>query len=340
MKELLKQQGLHPHSIPLAVDLEAWLKEYKTTWDAYPNPNRGKIDAESGPLALALKADNIQLIPRARVERIKTDSAGTQVLAAEYSKDDEKHRLKAKFIVLAAGAVQSAALLIRSADSKNPRGLANSSDCVGRYLMNHNTSAMLAIDPRRRNRSVYQKTIALNDFYLSSNHGSPPLGHVQLLGKVTGSILKGFVPSIPQPLAQWIGNHSMDWYLMSEDLPQPESRVRIDGSRLIVDWQPANRTPHNRLIKIFRRYLKAISFPIVLNRPFDKRIPSHQCGTARFGKDPATTVLDPYCTSYDHPNLYIMDASFLPNSAAVNPALTIAAQALRVGEHLKANILK
>ncbi len=335
VKEKLKQLGLHPHSVPLAIDLDAWLKEGKTTWDAYPNPKRGKIDAETGPLELALKDQNIQLITRARVTKLLTNEQGKMIDQVEYLINGRREKLRAKLIILAAGAVQSAALLLRSANSKNPKGLANSSGNLGKNLMNHNTSAILAIDPRRPNRAIYQKTLALNDFYLTDGSVPRPLGCIQLLGKVTGPILKGFVPTIPKYIANLIGRYSMDWYIMSEDLPKPTSRVELDGSHLVVDWQPANQAAHGRLVKLFCARLRSIGYPIVLSRPFDRRVPSHQCGTARFGKDSAHSVLDPYCNSYDHPNLYIVDASFLPNSAAVNPALTIAAQALRVGDHLK-----
>ena len=76
----------------------------------------------------------------------------------------------------------------------------------------------------------------------------------------------------------------------------------------------------------------------MLSKPFGTDTPSHQCGTARFGADPAASALDPYCRAWDHDNLYVVDASFFPSSAALNPALTIAAQALRVGSHLKSRL--
>jgi choline dehydrogenase-like flavoprotein len=80
--------------------------------------------------------------------------------------------------------------------------------------------------------------------------------------------------------------------------------------------------------------LKRAGFPVVLSKPFDRRTPSHQCGTARMGTDPATSVVDPFCRAHDHSNLFVVDASVLPTSAAVNPALTIAAQALRTADHI------
>ncbi|HTR13589.1 MAG TPA: GMC oxidoreductase, partial [Roseiarcus sp.] len=131
-----------------------------------------------------------------------------------------------------------------------------------------------------------------------------------------------------------MSSRSVDWYAMSEDLPNPESRVTIDGARIRLDWRRSNWSSHLKLVARLRERLKAAGYPIVLSRAFDRRTPSHQCGTVRIGADPAAAPLDPFCRAWDVPNLFVVDASFLPTSAAVNPALTIAAQALRVARHI------
>jgi len=205
--------------------------------------------------------------------------------------------------------------------------------------MNHNLSAVIAIDPRALNDSVYQKTLAINDFYLGDGAGGPPLGNIQLLGRVSGAILKGDLRSVPQVLLDWVSRHSVDWLAMSEDLPNPESRVTLDGAGLRLDWRRSNWAAHLALVKTLKERLRAAGYPIVLSRAFDRRTPSHQCGTVRIGLDAATAPLDPHCRAFDHPNLFVVDASFLPTSAAVNPSLTIAAQALRVAEHISRNDL-
>jgi choline dehydrogenase-like flavoprotein len=125
---------------------------------------------------------------------------------------------------------------------------------------------------------------------------------------------------------------------MSEDLPSPESRVRLNGSRVVLDWRHSNMTAHKGLIARMRAALRAIGFPVVLTKPFDRRTPSHQCGTIRMGRDPSRAAVDPDCHTFDHPNLYVVDASVLPTSAAVNPSLTIAALALRAAEHVRAEL--
>jgi choline dehydrogenase-like flavoprotein len=210
---------------------------------------------------------------------------------------------------------------------------------VGRHFMNHNTSAVLAIDPRTINDSVHQKTLGMNDFYLDDGAGGPPLGNIQLLGRVTGPILKANMKLAPEFALNWMSRHAVDWLAMSEDLPNPDSRVTLDGAGIRLDWKRSNWNAHLKLVGKMRERLRAAGYPIVLSRPFDRRTPSHQCGTVRIGGDPATAPLDPFCRAYDHSNLFVVDASFLPTSAAVNPALTIAAQALRVADHIAHNDL-
>jgi choline dehydrogenase-like flavoprotein len=149
-------------------------------------------------------------------------------------------------------------------------------------------------------------------------------------------MLKANAKWVPLFAINWLARHSVDWYVMSEDLPSPDSRVRLDDAgRIVLDWQRSNLQAHRKLLKKAKAVMRAAGYPLLLSQPFDRRTPSHQCGTVRIGNDPATAPLDPYCRSYDHANLFVVDASFLPTSAAVNPALTIAAQALRVADHIK-----
>ena len=291
------------------------------------------MDAESCAVSEALAYPNVELRANARVERLLVDPDGKRIAGVEVSHSGERRAIGAKIVVLAAGAVNSAALLLQSAD----HGLANRSGAVGRHFMNHNCSAVLAIDPRSVNDSVYQKTLGINDFYLSDGRGGPPLGNIQLLGRVTAPILKANLRRAPEWALGLMSRRSVDWYAMSEDLPDPESRVTVDGGKIRLDWKRSNWTTHEMLVAAFRERLRAAGYPIVLSRAFDRRTPSHQCGTVRIGLDPATSPLDPFCRAWDHPNLFVVDASFLPTSAAVNPALTIAAQALRVAHHVSTN---
>jgi choline dehydrogenase-like flavoprotein len=336
VRERLKRVGLHPYSLPLGVDIDAWLKRAPTPWDGFPDTRSGKMDAETCGLKAALAHSNVTLRAGARATRILVEADGKRVRGIEYIGAGEPRMLTAKLVALCAGAVNSAALLLRSGDG----GLANSSDMVGRHFMNHNASAVIAFDPRTINDSVYQKTLGVNDFYVGDGRGGPPLGNVQLLGRVTGPILKSSIRAAPEWLLSAVSRRSVDWYAMSEDLPNPESRVTVDGGRIRLDWKRSNWEAHLALVRRLSERLKAAGYPIVLARAFDRRTPSHQCGTVRIGLEPSSSPLDPSCRSWDHSNLFVVDASFLPTSAAVNPALTIAAQALRVADHIKMTDLK
>ncbi|MDK4741841.1 MULTISPECIES: GMC family oxidoreductase [unclassified Rhizobium] len=334
VRKRLKDSGMHPHSLPLGVDIDKWLVKGRTPWDAHPHSADGKMDAETVALAKALQYPNVKLKTGARVTRLQAAGDGRMIAAVHYSAYGEAHVVRPKLVILAAGAVQSAVLLLRSADDANPRGLANRSDQVGRNFMNHNSSAVLAISPWYRNDSVYQKTFGFNDFYLSDGEGGPPLGNVQLLGRVSGTILKANMPTVPEWLLNRLSAHAIDFYAMSEDLPSPESRITVDGDRIVLQWVRTNWQAHLDLVKKLKSVLRKAGFPIVLSRPFDKRTPSHQCGTVKIGNDGSSAPLDVFCRAFDHPNLFVVDASFLPTSAAVNPALTVAAQALRVADHI------
>lgn len=334
VRNRLRANGLKPYSLPLGVDIDRWLGHRETPWDAHPHCDEGKFDAETAALNAALKYDNVTLITGARVRALKVDKKNGPISAVEYMKDGALHQIRARIVILSTGAVQSAALLLRSADRNHPTGLANSSDQVGRNFMNHNASAVIGFSPTYVNDSVYQKTFALDDFYLSDGNGGFPLGNIQLLGRVSGSILKGNMPHVPEWILSKLSRHCIDFYAMSEDLPSPDNRVTVQGDRIVLKWERTNWDAHLALIAKFKKVLKAAGFPVVLTRPFDKRTPSHQCGTVRMGNDPATSPLDTYCRAFDHQNLFVVDASFMPTSAAVNPSLTIAAQALRVADHI------
>jgi len=335
----LKAKGLHPFSLPLGVNIDAWMSKALTPWDAHPNSRDGKMDAETAALLKALEFPNVRLETNAKVTKLEAGENG-RIERIHYRRNGEDLFLASKLVILSAGAVQSAVLLLRSADARHPNGLANSSDQVGRNFMNHNSSAVIAVSPTYRNTSIYQKTFGFNDFYLSDGNGGPPLGNVQLLGRISAQVLKGSLSWAPEWLLQNITGHAIDFYAMSEDVPNPESRVRVDGDRIVLQWQRTNWDAHLDLVAKLKAVLKSIGFPIVLSKPFDKRTPSHQCGTVRIGNDPASAPLDPYCRSYDHQNLFVVDASFLPTSAAVNPALTVASQALRVADHIASKDLQ
>ena len=337
LRNRLQKQGLHPFFLPLGIDLRPNGRCIRCkTCDGFPCQVNAKADADLSCVRPALEYDNVELMTRARVKRLLTDGSGKRVTAAEVDHDGESIRIQANTFVVACGAINSAALLLRSASDIHPNGLANSSGLVGRNYMVHNNTALMAVDPFRRNPTTFQKTMAVNDFYFHGEAGWRfPLGNLQLLGKLQAGMLTANKPYVPKVILREMANRSIDWWVMSEDLPDPESRVILGtGGRIEVIFRPNNLAAHERLIKAATRMLRVAGYPIVLVERMGIETNSHQCGTMKFGTDSAKSVLDPFCRSHDVSNLFVVDASFFPSSAAVNPALTIAAQALRVADHI------
>lgn len=332
----LREQGLHPYALPLGLDLREGGRCIRCkTCDGFPCRVQAKSEADLCCVRPALESPHVTLWTHAYARRLLTDHKGRRVVAVEVERGGERLEVGAPLIVVSCGAVNSAALLLRSASEAHPHGLANSSGLVGRNYMVHNNTAMMAVHPTRRNHTVYQKTIAVNDFYLRSADSPHPLGNVQLLGKLQAGMLTANQPLVPRPLLQAIADRSVDWWVMSEDLPDPQNRVTLasDGS-IRVSWRPNNLAAHEQLIAAARAMMRRAGYPVVLTQRMGIETNSHQCGTLRCGHDPASSVLDPYCRAHDLENLYVVDASFFPSSSATNPALTIAAQALRVAERL------
>ena len=338
--ERMRACGLHPAHMPAAIDFHpGGICIRCGTCDGFPCRIGAKGDAETRLIDPSLKHPNVKLYTGSLVTRLLTDERGKRIVAAQIERGGDKLTVRARLFVLSAGAINSAALLLRSADSKHPYGIANSSGIVGRYYMNHNCTAIMALAPWRSNRTRFPKTLTLNDYYFGGDASDRPLGNLQLLGKIEEPMLRTALPKAPKFARAWLARHSVDWYVMSEDLAQKESQVALRGGGAIqLSWKRSNLNAHRRWVEVAKKLLKDIGFAVVLSKPFDADTPSHQCGTARFGADPATSVLDPHCRSWDHDNLYVVDASFFPSSAALNPALTVAAQALRVGAHLKSRL--
>jgi choline dehydrogenase-like flavoprotein len=336
LAEQLRAQGLHPSYLPIGIDLRPGGRCIRSkTCDGFPCQLLAKGEADVCCVRPALESPDVELMTRTYARRLLTDPSGRRVTAVEVERDGERFEVHADIVVVACGAANSAALLLRSANSVYPNGLANSSGLVGRHYMVHNNTALMAVHPTRRNPTVFQKTLAVNDFYFRGPDWPYPMGNVQLLGKLQAGMLTANQPLVPRHVLQAVADRSVDWWVMSEDLPDPENRVTLgsDGS-IRIHWKPNNLVAHAKLVQAARQMLRRASYPIVLTQRMGIETNSHQCGTLRFGDDPSTSVLEPFCRSHDIPNLYVVDSSFFPSSTAVNPALTIAAQALRVADHL------
>ena len=335
--DALQKRGLHPSPLPLGLrdpGVEGGCRLCDTC-NSFPCRILAKSEADACCVRPAVARGNVTLITGALATRLVTDPAGRRVTGVEIERDGVRSTVSAPLVVVSCGAVQSAALLLRSASDRHPNGLGNSSGLVGRRYMAHLATMLQAFDPRRVNDTVFQKTVAVNDFYFGGAGADYPLGHIQSQGRTHGVMAQTVVPWIPLwAYDAWVAR-GVDWLVMSEDLPRPDNRVTVDpDGRIRLTYRPNNERAHAQLVRHWSRLLKEMGFWLVVTHSHKAKNTTHQCGTLCFGTDPRASVLDPFCRSHDVENLFVVDASFFPSSAAVNPALTIIAQALRVADHI------
>ena len=331
----LSAQGLRPFQPPIAVgygDGGACIR--CQTCDGFPCRIDAKGDAEVSCLRPALRSPDVTLRTDALVTRVLTTPAGDRAAGVEVVRDGRRSIVEAGTVVVSCGAVNSAALLLGSATAAHPDGVANSSGLIGSNYMQHTCTLLMAVSPLHRNTTKFQKTLAVNDYYYGEPGYEYPMGGLQTIGKVDAAMLAtGATRYVPRPVLAALAGRSTDWLVMSEDIPHPDNKVELtaDG-RIRVAWRPTNLASHRRLVGRARAALRRSGYPLIFGQPLGVESNPHQCGTLRFGADPANSVLDHACRSHDISNLFVLDASFFPSSAAVNPALTIAAQALRVAD--------
>jgi len=347
----LKRVGYHPFSAPCAVMLNEKNMAFSPcirckTCDGFPCLVQAKADAEMIGVRPALEFPNVTLLTQARCVKLNTDPSGKTVNEVVVEIDGKLEKLRGKVVVVSCGAANSAKLLLMSANEKHPKGLANGSDQVGRNYMFHNSQAVLALS-LEPNPTQFQKTLCLNDFYFGSEDFKFPMGSIQMLGKSMGPMYKGEKPLetllVPMVALDKLAEHSVDFWLSTEDLPDPNNRITVNKKgNISLHYTPNNQVAHTKLYEKLKSMLKLMgmySDHLISRSAYLKTdIPiagvAHQAGTCRFGKDPKSSVLDIHCKAHELDNLYVVDASFFPSIGAVNPSLTIMANALRVGDHL------
>ena len=354
LSEDLAAQGLKPFHMPLGIMRDNDDPQSKCirceTCDGYPCLVQAKSDAEVLAIKPIMDFENVTLLTNALVTSLETNATGNEVVAVNVEKNGEFLKFTADIFVVSCGAINSAALLLRSANDQHPNGLANSSDLVGRNLMKHNNTIMLAVS-RCEVDTVYQKSLGINDFYFASDDWEYPMGNISFVGNVDGATLAAHAPFIiPEFSLEMVAKRSLAFWAMSEDLPDPNNRVTLDkDGSIILAYKENNTEAHKRLKDKIRELMKHQRKCEVhgnhchvgvfgANIYVSQKIPiagvAHQNGTMRFGKDAKTSVLDLNCRTHDVENLYVVDGSFFPSSSAINPGLTIMANALRVGEYL------
>lgn len=357
----LAKLGLHPFHMPMGVALSTDATGNATLdstcircnrVDGFPCLLKAKADGETAALTPAMaEHDNLVLFTNTTVTALGTDDAGRTVSYVYTTGPDGVERtFSADIVVLSAGSILSSVLLLRSANDAHPRGLANGSDVVGRHYMRHNNMALMAFS-REENPTVFQKTLTFNDYYGPSDKWEFPMGNIQMLGKSDDWQVKGEAPKLvdwgPKFAYGQVAKHSIDFWLASEDLPLPDSRVtlRDDGSVKLTVQPDNNEEGLKRLRHTFDSMLgdldlhsKTFERSVYLHKGMDVSATAHQAGTVRFGDDPASSALDRDCKAHELDNLYVVDGSFMPSIGAVNPTLTIVANAIRVSDRIRERI--
>jgi choline dehydrogenase-like flavoprotein len=345
----LAAAGYHPFPAPSAVMLNEADMAYSRcvrcqTCDGFPCLVHAKSDAEVIAVRPALQHSNVTLLRNARALTLETNPAGTAVDGVAAEVNGTPQRFESDIVVVSCGAANSAALLLRSANDRHPNGLANGSGQVGRNYMFHNSQAVLALS-LTPNDTMFQKTLALNDFYFGTPDFPYPMGNIQMIGKTLGGMYRAEKPLLTALAPNWtldeIARHAVDFWLTTEDLPEPDNRVTVDrDGRITLAYKANNQVPMRKLYDKLRSMLGQIGLhpQHLTTRDLYMRneIPlagcAHQAGTCRFGDDPANSVLDRDCKAHELDNLYVVDTSFFVSIGAVNPSLTAIANALRVGD--------
>jgi choline dehydrogenase-like flavoprotein len=351
LSDNLTAAGYHPFPAPCAVMLDEQNMAYSTcircqTCDGFPCLVHAKSDAETVAVRPALEFPNVTLLRNAKALKLETNASGTTVTEVVADVAGQREVFRGDIVVVSCGAANSAKLLLMSANDKHPRGLANGSDQVGRNYMFHNSQAVLAVS-LEPNPTIFQKTIALNDFYFGMDGFEYPMGNIQMIGKSLGPMYRGEKPIetalLPMGLLDNLARHAVDFWLTTEDLPDPENRVTVNqAGDLTLSYTPNNQVARQKLYDKLKSMLGQIGMHPHHLIPRDiymkTEIPlagcAHQVGTCRFGADPKTSVLDVNCKAHELDNLYVVDTSFFVSIGAVNPSLTAIANSIRVSEHL------
>ena len=358
LNDSLKGEGLSPFHLPLGILLDE--KDGKPTptspcircdaFDGFPCAINAKADSQVICVDPTLAAHaNFTLLTNAYVERLETDGSGHTITGVHVRRGGQHEVYSADLVVVACGALSSALLLLRSASDAHPTGLANGSNQVGRNYMRHNMSVLMAL-LKEPNHTVFQKTLAISDYYFGSSDFEYPMGLIQMCAKshgeqIRGESLPGFLSFLPEMPFDKMAEYSLDFWLQSEDLPRPDNRVSYDGDKVVLSITEGNEDAAHHLKRTLESLMEPIGArPKLMERNLylGKNIPingtAHQAGTCRFGIDPQSSVLNLDCRAHEVDNLYVTDASFFPSIGAVNPTLTIIANALRVGDHLKTRL--
>lgn len=347
----LAATGLNPFPIPMGMRLNHEGEDVKTSldlwpqFDGYPDPYEIKADSHIIGIRPALQYDNVTLKANSPVERLEVDESGRKISRVVVKNDaDEISEYSADIVIVAAGALGSALLFLRSESDQHPQGLANSTGLVGRNFMGHNNATLVAIS-KTLNDATFEKTLALADYYWGDDKFPYPMGLIQMMGNFNADLMK---LEMETPFAGMthgeMAAHSLDFWLQTEDLPDPNNRISYNSQKQIIfDYQANNIEAAHQLKQRLTNFLDCVGchpdthtvdhyLGTMIGIPL-----GHTMGTMKMGTDASQSVLDPYCRPHDLDNVFVTDGSFFVSAGAVNPTLTIIAQTLRVADFIKSD---
>ena len=335
LREGLLRQGCQPYDLPLS-------------WS--DNEESPVGDAELCGLATA-DTGNLEIRYKARALRLHVSPSGREVKKVEADVNGEIWLFSSDLVVLAAGAINTPAILLRSGNERHPRGLSNQSDQVGRNLMNVQITSILQRSAAP-NSGLYARSYGVNDYYWGDKNVSFPLGHIQAAGGVLQDALFAESPPVLSLISKLIpsfgikrlASRTVAWWAMTEVLPDQENRIWLNKEQIRINYLHNNREAHDRLVYRWIDTLKSVEADpytkVVTSEPVHPRgeaplsVVGFACGTCRMGDDPVASVVDATGKCHELDNVYIADSSVFPSCPSVGPGLTTIALALRMADTL------
>jgi choline dehydrogenase-like flavoprotein len=336
LRSALQRQGCHPYDLPLS-------------WSEDGSDPTG--DAELFGVAAALRHGGTTLRSGARVTRLHVNPSGTEVRGVEAEIQGQRWLYRGDQVVLAAGAINTPAILLASGSDPHPQGVANNSGQVGRNLMKPQLSAILQRSSQP-NSGTYPRSLGINDYCWGDKNVSFPLGHIENGGGVLQDPLFAESPPVLSLVTRLLPNaalknlavRSVCWWATSPVLPDPENRVTLRNNRIRIHYLPNNFEAHDRLVYRWLDTLQAVEAdPLtqVVNRTWihprgeaPLAVMGYACGTCRMGPEPSSAVVDLDGRCHGIGNLTIADASIFPSCPVLSPGLTVIANALRLADQL------
>lgn len=340
LRSCLERHGTHPYDLPLS-------------WSESAADPSG--DAELFGVDPARQTATVTVRERTRVRRLHVNPSGHEVRGVEAEIDGNTWLFSADAVVLAAGAINSAEILLRSATEHHSRGLANGSDQVGRNLMKPQLTSVIQL-AAAANSGRYGRSLGITDYYWGDQNVSFPLGSIASGGGVLQDALFAESPPVlslvtklmPSFGLEQLASRSVVWWATSAVRPDPHNRLTLRGNHLQIHYLPNNREAHDRLVYRWIDTLKQVEADplcqVVKPAPTHPRgeapltVMGSVCGTCRMGSNPATSVVDLQGRCHELTNLWIADASVFPSCPSVPIGLTVIANALRIGDHLLASL--